>query len=357
MIATRFTPNATSHLVGSLPLTDHLAAHQLMLEHTPEIPLWIQLPCFPEEGMILQFLSGFPGLKEKKGSFYIETNTSFFEQEMLSFYEEYLQFSSDLELLSKSRFAFTSHQSPGFFILQETLKANTFPRPPIAIKGQITGPFTFATSISDELKRAIFYDSQLRDIAIKLVATKARWQTRVLAQYGYPIIMYLDEPALTGFGSSEYISISKEDVQKSLSEVITAIHEEDGLAGIHICGNTDWSLILSLEVDIINFDAYSYMDRFLLYADEIALFLKKGGIIAWGIVPTLDIDQIEQETVSSLFEKLIDGMNSLAGKTGVLIAQIIAQSLITPSCGLGSQTVAGANRVLELLKGVSTKIR
>jgi len=35
-----------------------------------------------------------------------------------------------------------------------------------AVKGQITGPFTFATSVVDAADRAVFYDDQLRDVAV-----------------------------------------------------------------------------------------------------------------------------------------------------------------------------------------------
>ncbi|MBW2200641.1 MAG: hypothetical protein JRF71_07355, partial [Deltaproteobacteria bacterium] len=47
-------------LIGSLPLDDHEEAIKLVLKYTPEIPIWVQLPVFKEEGMIAQFLPGFP---------------------------------------------------------------------------------------------------------------------------------------------------------------------------------------------------------------------------------------------------------------------------------------------------------
>ena len=78
----------------------------------------------------------------------------------------------------------------------------------MAVKGQVTGPFTFCTSVSDQNDRAIFYDLQLRDVAIKLLTLKARWQVQHLSQFKRPVIIFLDEPALAGFGSSEYISVT-----------------------------------------------------------------------------------------------------------------------------------------------------
>ena len=35
------------------------------------------------------------------------------------------------------------------------------------------------------------------------------------------------------------------------SEIVEAIHGEGGLAGIHICANTDWSLALDGSLDMV----------------------------------------------------------------------------------------------------------
>ena len=39
-----FQPNCLATLIGSLPLTDHGKASDLIMEYTPEIPFWAQLP-------------------------------------------------------------------------------------------------------------------------------------------------------------------------------------------------------------------------------------------------------------------------------------------------------------------------
>ena len=51
------TPGCLPLLIGSFPMNDHLAASRLILDYTPTIPLWVQLPVIPEEGMVPQFLS------------------------------------------------------------------------------------------------------------------------------------------------------------------------------------------------------------------------------------------------------------------------------------------------------------
>ena len=141
---------------------------------------------------------------------------------------------------------------------------------------------TFTTGVTDRQGRAIFYDPQTRDAAVKLLALKARWQVRRLSAFARTVIVFLDEPALAGFGSSEMISISREEISACLGEVVDAVHAEGGLAGIHVCANTDWSVVISGAMDIVNFDAYAYFDRFVLYPNEIRAFIAAGGILAWG---------------------------------------------------------------------------
>jgi methionine synthase II (cobalamin-independent) len=349
-----FKPCGLPAWIGSLPLEDHGKAVSMMMEYTPDIPLWIQLPHFKSEGMIAQFLPGMPGLKIEEDRKFIQTKDEFFDKEILAFFEEYVGIIEDGAKLASSRFALTREAAPGFFEFAKSLDA--LEKLPAAIKGQITGPFTFATGIVDQDGRAIFYDDQLRDAAIKMIALKARWQVKQLKKYGAPVIMFFDEPGLTGFGSSAFISVSRQDVETCLEEVIAAIHEEGALAGVHVCGNAEWSIILDSSADIVSFDAYSFFDKFILYPEQIKKFIKKGGLIAWGIVPTGDIEAAEKESVESLallWENEVRQMEAI----GIDRSRIIEQSLITPSCGTGSLPLDIAEKVIRMTRELSEKIR
>ncbi len=349
-----FQPNGLPTLVGSFPLTDYQEAAQLVLEYTPEIPLWVQLPTYPEEGMMAQFLPGMPGLTGSRDALYVNTQDESFDETQLQFYHEYMAVTEEERNLDETVFKMTSAEAKGFFILLDQLKELS--PPPAAVKGQITGPITFGTGVKDENDRAIFYNEQLRDMAVKLLALKAAWQVEQLSQFDLPVLISFDEPALAGFGSSAFIGIAREEVAACFEEVIEAVHARGALAGIHVCANTDWSLILESSVDIVNFDAYSYFDKFILYADQIKRFIDRGGILAWGVVPTLGGQAIADATR----ESLVADWNVQADQIvalGVDKTQLLAQSLITPSCGTGSLTPEQALKVLQLTRDVSRAIR
>jgi len=347
-------PDCLPLLIGSMPLNDHVAASRLIMEHTPAVPVWAQLPVFPEEGMVPQFLPGMPAVAEKNGKTYIDTASETFDADLLAFFEDYMAAVASPEQLPGSRFALTEATGKGVAALVDALAG--LKTPPVAVKGQVTGPITFGTGVKDQAGRSIFYNETLRDAAVKLLALNARWQIRTLGRPDCPVIIFIDEPALAGFGSSELISISKEEILACLKEVAEAIHADGGLAGIHVCANTDWSLVLDSGVDIVNFDAYAYFDRFILYGSQIRDFLAAGGFLAWGIVPTLEPEKIERETVESLFAGMQARLEQVEA-LGIDRRDILRQSFITPSCGVGSLSLDLAKRVLALTRALSAKIR
>ena len=349
-----FRPDGRTTLIGSMPLTDHDEAHRLVMENAPDVPVWVQLPAFPEEGMIRQFLPGMPGLKISDDRIRVDAAGDDFSQALVEFYEEYMNVTEAGADMDATRFALRKPDAPGFFVFRDGLMA--LPQAPAAVKGQVTGPITLATGTKDMEDRAIFYDLQARDAAVKLLALKAKWQVQELSTRGCPVIIFIDEPALAGFGTSEFISISREEVLECLREVIGAIHSAGGLAAIHVCANTEWDLIIDSGVDVINFDAYGYFDKLVLYADPLKKFLENGGILAWGLVPTGDPEAIDRETVDSLYDMWRD-QRDRAAKLGLTPETVRSQALITPSCGVGSLSPERAMRVLELTRGLSERIR
>ncbi|MCX8043211.1 MAG: hypothetical protein N3B18_03695 [Desulfobacterota bacterium] len=349
-----FQANCRAVLIGSLPMDNHREATELMLRYTPDIPLWVQLPKNPQEGMIEQFLPGLPSLKKTDNKVFIDTSNTLFHNELAGFFEDYLNAAEAPMLHEATRFALTHETAQGFFSFIDIVQSLS--HQPYAVKGQITGPITMGIGLKDQQGRSVFYDDTLRDAVIKLIALKARWQVEKLKPLAKHCIIFFDEPGIVGFGSSAFISITREQIHAALQEPIAAVHVAGGIAGIHICANGDWSLALETDVDIISFDAYNYFDKFILYSDLIRNFIRNGKTIAWGIIPTSNAQDIENETPERLivrWETYIEEMLKL----GIDKKQLMAQSLITPSCGTGSLSLSLATKVLEMTRDVSEQLR
>ena len=350
-----FKANGLPLLIGSLPMDSHEKATKLVFDHTPDIPLWVQLPRYKEEGMISQFLPGLPGFTNEIEKNFLDTSKPEFDEEFLAFFEEYLSVTEPGADIGASRFALSGTRGKGFFefLKQVDEKKSSF----IALKGQVTGPITFGTAVKDEQDKDIFYNDQLKDAAIKKLAMNARWQASEFSKRGAVPIVFIDEPALAGFGTSAYITITKEDVIQSIEEIVLEIHAENGLAGVHVCANTEWDILLGSRIDIISFDAYSFFDKFILYPEIIKAYLGRGKLLAWGIVPTAKPEVIAAQTTQGLVQLLHDQMDELSNKTGIDKETIISQSFITPSCGTGSLDLGSAKTVLKLTQEVSQAFR
>ena len=350
-----FQPCGRAMLIGSQPLKDHDQATGLVFEHMPAIPNWVQLPVYRHEGMVDQFMAGLPGLVRDADRHYVDTESDEFEEQLLEFFEIYLKITDQgAGQWEDPRIALDPEIAPGFFSLLKALEP--LPHGLVAVKGQITGPITFCTGLHDHEKRAIFYHDALRDAAVKLLALKAAWQAGTLARTGKPVIVFIDEPALAGYGSSDLISISREDIMACLEEVIAAVQAQGAMAGVHVCANTDWSLLLESKVDIINFDAHGFFDKFVLYGDQIKSYMASGRYLAWGLVPTLISEQIEAATVESLWQDWSEKTRQLVD-LGISYDTVLAQSFVTPACGTGSLTPALSERVIQLTSALSKRIR
>jgi methionine synthase II (cobalamin-independent) len=331
--------------IGSFPYLEAKEALDLIFQYTPEIPFWPELPKRNlKEGMVAQYSENLPCLKvTAKG---IESFTQAKQQELELFYERLI--ANDLEYFKISKdYALGLHEFSKE-LEKRDLKDVEY------IKCHITGPFTFGASIKDQNGVALLHDPIFMQAIIKGLSLKALWQIKHFQRFGKKIIIFIDEPYLACFGSA-YTPINKEEVIKGLGELTESIASDTVLTGIHCCGNTDWSIFTDLKsLDIISFDAFSFLDRFILYADEIRRFISRQGIICWGIVPTEQFNQLENSKI--LVEKIIQGVNSLVDKG--LSEELLKKNLfLSPSCGLGSLASDQPEKIFQTLAETSNILR
>jgi hypothetical protein len=344
------TPKFLATGIGSMPFADVDHAVNVSLNRL-HAPIWPQLPkAGLHEQMEIQYSEGMPCavIDEVKGRMFFDTSVDYSES-FARFYETYME-AMDPESGSGdcSSMAITPAFSRGIYAMEKTLHGlgRTLP----FLKVQTTGPCSFSLTIVDENKRAIYYNEEFRDMIIKALAMKCRWQIQKFQPYADKIICFIDEPILSAFGSSTYVSVKRTDVVDHLTEMVAAVHADNALAGVHCCGNTEWSILIDAGVDIVNFDAFQYGETIAMYPAGIKSLFARGGCLAWGVVPTSPA--IREQSVTSLMTQLEKVMDHLASK-GIDKQVIAEQAIITPSCGTGSMEPADAERVFEMTAALS----
>jgi len=341
--------------IGSMPHLKTTEALELV-RILKDIPHWPQLPNqASSEDMLNQY--SFPLLKlglivENGGRLFFDTSQVNWLDKVTEFYNQYLEIlegNSD----DYNSFSFPEESAQGFYAFLKKLTNGDFSEAQF-IKGQITGPITLGLQLTDQNRRSSYYSPELREIVIKSLALQAFWQTKTLNQYNKPVIIFIDEPGLYGYGQSTFITLNKEEITNELNEIIDSIHLANGIAGVHVCASTDWSIILQSKTDIVNFDAYGYFTSMIVYIEELKAFIERGGLIAWGLIPTSQkVLELTADDLITLFEQHLDFLV----QNGIDRKLLLKQSLLTPSCGVGSCSIEVAEKVYELTQDVAQKLR
>jgi methionine synthase II (cobalamin-independent) len=331
--------NCLPSCIGSLPHTDPIKAVDLVLEKLTHIPFWPQLPSRGfRENMYIQYAHYLPGARVDEGRKKVIVDLNNYDPEV--FYTNVLEDNVDA-------FSYPPEYFTGFY----ELMSRPLPSTVRAIKGQITGPISLGFQITDTNDKPVIYNEAYAEIMRKNLNLMARWQERELRKKCSQTIMFVDEPYLSMIGTP-FASVKHEDVVAWINEVLQGL---EGKKGIHCCANTDWPLVMSTEIDLLSFDAYDYGYTISLYPEEVDRFLKRGGCLAWGMIPNSE-EGLSKMSVPALVENAERLFRSLVDK-GVDLDLILANSIITPQCGLSGLEENSAARVMDNLVAVSNELR
>jgi hypothetical protein len=316
--------------IGSMPHSMASEAVELALRSV-DVPFWPQLPKLGfQEQMVPQYSEGMPGIRidMEKERVWVERDP----EEIERFYEASAE---------EPGIAISEDYARGLRRFIERIKNRRFPM----LKGHITGPMTFTLGLKDAEDKLVYYDEELREISLMLLKAKARWQVRELKQFSEEVIIFIDEPILSALGTSAYLGVSPEETSRLLNETADAITEAGGIPGIHCCGRADWPLVMSTSIEIMNFDVYGYGDTLAMYPEETGDFLDRGGVIAWGIVPTGE--EIQGEDEESLLRIFGERKAELTARIDEDL--LMKGIMLTPSCGTGSRSIEETEKVFQIL--------
>lgn len=341
--------------IGSLPYINLENAMELVKKDFKNIPFWPQLTKINKnEDMIFQFLENMPSffIDKESGKTYLETESDKFFEDMEQFFCDYEEIIADInsEIIEKYAINYSCAFPEFIKIIKETK--------PAFAKGQIVGPFTLATTLVDKNGKCAFYDETLKEIITKTLSIKALWQIKNIksANPDTTPIIFIDEPSISQLGTSAFITISTEEVVEMIKEISDLIKENGAISAIHCCGKCDWDIPISAGVDIINFDAYTFSQNLSLHSKSIKSFLEQGGKLAWGVIPTLHPEVLENanlDTMLSVFEKAVKYLT----EKGIDEKIVIVNSLITPSCGAGALSEDLAEKAMDLTKQLSNTLK
>lgn len=316
--------------IGSLPGKDAAEAVRCVQEFSPQIPFWPQLPQRSEkETVIRQGIGILADLLEPRAGSY-------------GYRVDPRDLNTVVARLHGGSGMLDGDHAAGFRLFESALESGLFPEA-VAVKGQIEGPVSLCTYLyaGDQP----FLASRILFEAVSAyIARVARWQIERLRQWGHPVMLFIDEPALC-----LYPSVAAQDPVPALRALFAGIRESGALAGLHCCARQPFGLMCRASPDILSFDAHQGLESFL-HGKESAAFLESGGMVAYGLVPTLA--SLDGVTAEMLFSRWLGTVSQSEDPR-----RVARQAMITASCGLGLLSEEAAAASFRLAHQVGRMVR
>ena len=233
-----------STAIGSLPHINPNEAMNLIFTNFPDFPVFPQLAHYnPKEDMTSQLAQNIPGIifDEKDNRWYMDQESELFYEQLEEFYLDYESIVNENDFTQLEKYAITEEYASCINLFLDGIKKTK----PAAAKVQIIGQFTYGTTLVDREKKCAFYDETLREIIIKGLTLKALWlvnRIKTASAETTPVI-FIDEPSMSQYGSTAFITITKENISGSIAEISDVLKKNGALTGAHCCGKTDWSII------------------------------------------------------------------------------------------------------------------
>jgi hypothetical protein len=351
-----FWPGGAATGIGSLPFVDPLEALALVTTHLPDIPHWPQLPRRTRrEHFVFQFLQPlvrFALLVHRADRWVFDADSETAAEALTRFYSVCLPAEEGDEACLQV-FVPPPEAAAGFHAFLNRADGAVWPKSRFA-KGQIAGPLTVGLELKDARGRPAYYHGDLRDVLVRTLALNARCQAAAFSERGFTPIVFVDDPAVRAFGSRLHLGLGREPILEDLNAIFAAIRSGGGIAGLHSCEAADWGLVLETGVRILSLDAFRFGASLIPYVDSLRKFLENGGVIAWGIVPTLDDPFVESA------DSLLQRLNRLWAElfaNGPEMDLVLRQSMVTPACGAGLLTPEQALQIYRLTEAVSRRLR
>lgn len=316
-------PAAATIGVGSLPHRDVRAAADFSFEAFDVLTLPSLPRRCPAEAPIAQALGGAPGVT----------------------LGQYGTVAIDVSRLDPVAEVVTDFESDRFSGFRTCLDLAVERDHAGAVKWQFVGPI----SVGVALRRA----GAAPDVAFSMASRVVRSHVcsigaRVSAALpNSPQLVVIDEPFLDDVMAHDFPIAPDEAVDLLSSAMASA--ELSATVGVHVCGDIDVATLTAAGPRVLSVPARPSL---VPYAGYLARFLDRGGVIAWGAVPTEGpIGGAAGRTAARL-----ETLWAELAERGCDPVRLRQQSLISPQCGLGGHSTSVAERVCATARAVSRAV-
>ncbi len=324
-----FVPRGAVTGIGSLPFVDPDEAIDFVAAHAPQVPFWPELGRRGATGGMLEhaLAPAMPVLRAGgPGRFALDA-------------PDVDRFVTRLAAASPEP---DEHAAPGFAAFTRAADEHRFAGA-LALKGQLAGPITLAWSIEVNGRPAT-ESAPVLTALVEHCERSARAQVEVLARYGLPVLVVLDEPALGLVTSGAALP----EAPAILATIAERLRAEGAIVGVHCCGAVDAGVLGATDPDVVSFDALLPGGPDAGSRGTLGRAWASGTILAFGLAPT---DRAGGPDADGLFDTWAAATRGAAEP-----AVLARRTIVTARCGLGLSEPADARRSFELAAAVSARI-
>jgi hypothetical protein len=337
-----FMPAGAVTGIGSLPLRSVTSAISSVIEFSPEVPFWPQLPQLSERETILgQGLGVVEHLLEPRGGSY-------------GYEVKKGRIDEVVEILHRSSGELTPANAVGFGAFEKAVSNGLFGSA-AAVKGQIEGPITLAACLFHR-GQPFLTDAALFAAIAFHISQIICWQIDRLKSFDLPVLLFVDEPALC-LEAPVTNGVSEEQRLSALAVILADAQARGAFAGLHCCAARPFERMLRTKPDILSFDADKELELFFANSHAVD-FVHRGGLIAYGMVP--NAPGLNALDSASIFIRWLEAASRVGDPQ-----EFAQRAMITATCGLGlldeasvapSFTVAHSiSKLLRALAGTSVE--
>ncbi len=328
--------------IGSLPHSNIDSALEFSMRvgvpYLPQIPIRN-----PWEYMIPQALDGLPGLQLEPGGLVSlpmdlwKSQSHVLEKRLDRAFAS--QIFDEFEPLGSN----ASGWQPFLWELEENGHS--------VAKIQIAGPFTAQWAIRCKGEALPISFPELSTQVYRLVIARALSMVSRLNSAEIHPIFFIDEPGLYAYSNQNPMHIA---ALSELKMMVQTLQKSGATVGIHCCGNTDWSAVADLGVDLLSLDTSISLPSALSVTHRPAVekWITQGGRFSFGVIPTNISPGGHLATPELIAKNFLQILNSSWTGSSNYMNPLLKESFFTPACGLALQSIADAERILENLVGL-----